>query len=64
MNFSRQMAGHFLDEVRHDGEVCECPVGFQHGELWIVSAGNSFVAEVTVQLEDLGEATGQKALQI
>ena len=55
-----KMADHLFDEVGHDLEVTEGLVGFEHGEFGIVTAGDSFVTEVAVKFEDLGQAADEE----
>ena len=62
--FLGKVADHFFDEVGHDLEVAKGLVGFEHGELGIMAAGDAFVAEVAVEFEDLGEAADEEALEV
>lgn len=54
--FLSEVADHLFDEVGHDFEVAEGLVGFEHGELGVVAAGDALVTEVAVEFEDFGEA--------
>ena len=58
------MTNKLLHEIGDLLEIRVSPIRFQHGELGIVSPGDSFIAEVSVQLKDLGETADEKALQI
>ena len=62
--FLGEMADHLFDEVGHDFEVTEGLVGFEHGELGIVTTGDSFVPEIAIEFEDFCQATDEKALQV
>src|SRR6516162_6059587 len=53
-----------LSELDHVAEVGVGLVKLQHGELGIVLSGNTFVAEVTIDLVDAVESTHNQALQV
>ena len=55
---------HILNQLRHRLEIGVGPVGLEHGELGIVAARDAFVAEIAVDLEDLGEAADEQPLEV
>ena len=59
-----EMADHLLDQHRHHPEVGVGPVGLEHGEFGIMTAGYPLVAEAAVELEDFREAGDEKALEV
>ena len=59
-----EMTDQFFNKVRDFLEIGIGPVGFEHGELGIVSSRNAFIAEVAIQFEDLVEAADEQTLQI
>ena len=61
--FFGEGAGQFFDEVGHFFKVRERPVGFEHGELGIVTTGDAFVAEVAVEFENFRKTTNKQALE-
>ena len=61
--FLREVTGEFFDHICHGFEVSKSLVGLKHGELRIVAARNTLVAEVTIELENLGKATHEQAFE-
>ena len=49
--FLREMADEFLHEVGHLLKVGEGPVGFEHGKFRIVTGGNPFIPEISIDLK-------------
>src|SRR3954471_5285111 len=64
MNSLGQMTNESLHQIRHLLEIGVCPVDLEHGELRIVTARNSFVSKVPVQLEHLGKTGHQETFQV
>ena len=60
----RDVADQIFDQSGHHLEIRERPVGLEHGEFRIVPAGNSFVAKVAVQLEELGESRHEQPFEV
>ncbi len=61
--FFGEGAGQFLDEVGHFFKVRERPVGFEHGELGIVTTRDAFVAKVAVEFENFRKTANEQALE-
>ena len=60
----RQPAQHFLGKVHEIAVIRIRLIEFKHGEFRIVARGQSFVAEIAVDLEDLFETAHHQALEI
>src|SRR2546423_14755204 len=57
--FLRHMTDESFDQIGHFFKIGISPVNLQHGKLWIVPSGNSFISKIAVQLEDLIESPHQ-----
>ena len=59
-DFLGKMTNQFFDQIRDLLEIGIGPVGLEHGEFRIVFPGNSFVAKIAVDFENLVESADQK----